>query len=174
MDERENQRIEQLLKKVEESYPKNMETENYIQEIFKKITKIDKAIIKSSKEVCKTETEELLKYASFNDDMSLDLKDNVNEEKFEIILKNWQKCLQDKNKDFSQTLHLMDTEFNINNQKLNKCSEECVGDSLSKTNLQLETCFKDCLIKHERIFSEVTKKYDDSFKTFEKNYEAYL
>lgn len=174
MDEKERERIEQILNKIEKEYPRNMETESIIQDTFKKINLADKALIKSSFQVCKSETEELTKYASFNDKMGLEMKDNIDERKFEESLKKWQGCLQSKYKDFTEVLLTMDKEFNLNNNAINNCIEDCASDSSKKNNEVIENCIRNCMQKHENSYNTIIKKYNNIFKDYEKKFEQYL
>lgn len=174
IDEKEIQRIQNILDKQEKEYPKNMETEALIQDTYVRISNMDKAIIKSSFQVCKAETEELNKFATFNEQMALEMKDNIDERLFENSLKKWQSCLQLKHKDFAETLHTMDREFNNNNNKMNQCVEDCAANSASKTNEEIEKSLRACMARHEGVFSEITKKFNATFKDYEKKYQKYL
>lgn len=174
LEEIEVQRIKNLLDKMEKEYPKSMETEALIQDTFERISTMDKAIIKSSLQVCKPETEELNKFSTFSDQMALEMKDNVDEGLFESSLKNWQSCLQLKHKDFAETLYTMDNEFNSNNVKMNNCVEDCVANSTSKTNEELEKCLRSCMINHEGLFNEITRKYNGTFRDYQNKYQQYL
>ena len=174
MEEKEIQRIQQIIDKMEQEYPKNMQTEAFIQDTFVRISNMDKAIIKSSFQICKSETDELNKYANFNGQMALEMKENIDERKFEESLKKWQSCLQLKHQDFAQTLHTMDREFYDNNNKMNKCVDDCAANSTSKSDQDMEKCIRTCMLNHESVFNEITKKYNSTFKDYENKYKQYI
>jgi len=168
------ERIDSIIKKMEQKYPKNMETESIAIEVMKKISNIERAILSSSNITCKEETEELNKYAKFNENFVLETNENIDEIKFDKSLKSWQDCLQFKNKDFTQIMNKMDTEYNVINNKINECLKDCSFNSNSKSNEDLEKCFYNCMLNHEKNFKLTTQKYHEIFNEYEKKFQKYL
>lgn len=170
MDQKEIRRIEEIIQRMESKYPKNTLTEKILNEIFQRVTKIDKAVLTGSKDTCTQETEELNKYASFNENFALDVKDNIDEALFEKSLKKFQECLQSKNKDFSSELQNLDMEFYQNNNSLNKCIDDCTVGSKEKTDVTLEDCFYNCFLAFEDKQHNIAQIYNEKIKNFEKKY----
>lgn len=170
MDQQEEKRIDEILKRMENQYPKNMATEKLLNEIFRRISRIDKAIIAGSTSTCKEETEELNKYATFNSNYELDYKKNIDEALFEKSLKNFQECLQNKHQDFHTQLHILDADFNKNNYDLNICIDDCTLGSKEKSEAALENCFFSCFTKFEENYYNLAKSNNEQIKFHEKKY----
>jgi len=171
IDQKEVERFQSLLKKAESYYPRNMETEALVQDSLDRLNNIDQIIKRNSKQACKSETEELENLISSNDTDVFELKENVDERLFEKIYKKWQNCLRETNRDYHKTILEMDRKFNSNDHKMNLCINDCAENSESKSNQQLEDCFKRCMIEHERNVNDITMDFNSTFRQYEKLYQ---
>ena len=165
-DEMENKRIDDIILSMESKYPKSTETEKTVKELYEKIMKLNNSILTKGKLQCKSEYEELSKYATINAD-GLDIKPNADENALQKSVESFQNCIHAKNTDFTNELQNLDSDFIKNNEELNSCIDRSALNSKVKSNADLENSFYNCFKIFEGSYSSIAQKYNNSINKFD-------
>ena len=164
-DEMENKRIDDIIQSMESKYPKSAETERTVKELYEKIMKLNSSILSKAKLQCKTEYEELSKYATVNAD-GMDVKPNADEKALQKSVESFQSCIQSKNSEFTTVIQNIDSDFMKNSEDLNSCINDSALNSKTKSNTDLESSFYSCFKNFEANYSTIAQKHDKSLNKF--------
>ena len=147
-DQREEERIKEIYVMASQKYPKNPETEKNEKKLYEIIRKINGKILESGKNLCKSQYENLLQYASISNE-GLDVKPNADERKMQESLEQFQICVEDENKEIITHLQKFDNDMSILSLELNGCLDKTVVNSKEKSDSEIEKGMLDCFRKFE-------------------------
>lgn len=170
MDKNEINRVQELIKRIEKDFPKNKNFEVFLRQLFDKVTNIDKVSFDRTKDICKNETEDLQKYADFNDEKLIEPKKNVNQKLFDESFSKFQKCFQNANKELSEVLQGFDEQLSNNQEMLGECINKCAVNSKSKSDSDIEKCITHCFDSFEGKYESFAKEYYTKFESLENRY----
>ena len=164
-DQREEERIKEIYVMASQKYPKNPETEKNEKKLYEIIRKINGKILESGKNLCKSQYENLLQYASISIE-GLDVKPNADERKMQESLEQFQICIEDENKEIIPRLQQIDNDmFNLT-EELNGCLDKTFVNSKEKSDSEIEKRMFDCLRKFEDQNNNFSRKSFDSLNKF--------
>lgn len=172
MDKQEVKRVKTYLKTKQLIFPNTEDTTDLVNNLAKKIKSIDKSIFRTAEKLCQKESQELLKYGYFDDNLELNIKPKADEVKYERSLLLWQGCLQDLHKDFARLIHEMDGDMIENENNMKQCFEDCTVECMGRSSPELTNCQINCFDRHSARFKKTMENYNHLFGDLEKNYQA--
>lgn len=166
-EEIELERINKILISMESKYPKNTKTEQNLKELNTKITKLYNKLLKNSIEIhCKSEYENLSKYADINEN-GIDVKPDAEENIVMTTYKNFQNCFQSKNSELTKLTQNLENDFNLNNEELDSCVNRSSLNSTVKSNADIENSIYECLKSFEGNYLKIAINYNAQMNNFD-------
>lgn len=170
MDINEKNRIQALIKIIDNEFPKNKEFEVFIKQLSEKVKNMDKRSYDKTKEICKNENEDLMKYSDFNETQIIEPKKNVDRKVFQESFSKFEKCFKDNNKEFSETLQGLDQKLSSNNDLLRECINKCAINSKTTSDSEILKCISVCFDNFEEKYEGFAREYYSKLEEIDNKY----